>query len=93
MKIRKTGKAYYDDEVEKSRNEGILLHQILSEIIHYKDMKDILDKYEKSMQITADDRGRFETTISNLWEDDQVKSWFDGNGEVKTEVVVLPERW
>ncbi|NQZ77884.1 MAG: hypothetical protein HRT61_17530 [Ekhidna sp.] len=91
LKVRKTGKAYYDDEVEKSRNEGILLHQILSEIIHYKDTVAVLDKYKRGMQITNEDRKRYETLISNLWQDEQIKSWFDGTGEVKTEVVVLPK--
>ena len=91
LQVRKTGKAYYDDEVEKSRSEGILLHQILSEIIHYEDTSDVLDRYERGMQITSADRKRYETLINNLWKDDQVKAWFSGKGEVKTEVVVLPK--
>ncbi len=91
LKVRKTGKAYYDDEVEKSRNEGILLHQILSEIIHFEDTKRVLDKYELGMLITNDDRLRYENMINTLWKNDQVKSWFSGEGEVKTEVVVLPK--
>ncbi|MEO9869206.1 UvrD-helicase domain-containing protein [Ekhidna sp.] len=91
LQVRKTGKAYYDDEVEKSRNEGILLHQILSEIIHHEDTKDVLDRYERSMQITKEDRKRYETLITNLWKDETIKSWFNGKGEVKTEVVVLPK--
>ena len=91
MQVRKTGKAYYDDEVEKSRNEGILLHQILSEIIHYEDTIDVLERYERAMQITKEDRQRYHTLINNLWKDEQVKSWFSGMGEVKTEVVVLPK--
>ena len=73
LKVRKTGKAYYDDEVEKSRNEGILLHQILSEIIHHEDTNDVLDKYERAMQITAEDRKRYESLIINLWKDEQIK--------------------
>ncbi|SNS84314.1 ATP-dependent exoDNAse (exonuclease V) beta subunit (contains helicase and exonuclease domains) [Ekhidna lutea] len=91
LTVRKTGKAYYDDEVEKQRNEGILLHQILSEIIHWEQTKDVLDRYERSMQITPEDRKRYETLINNLWKDEQIKSWFSGIGEVKTEVVVLPK--
>ncbi len=91
LKVRKTGKAYYDDEVEKSRNEGILLHQILSEIIHHEDTSNVLDRYERGMQITNEDRKRYESIINNLWNDEQVKGWFSGKGEVKTEVVVLPK--
>lgn len=91
LKVRKTGKAYYDDEVEKSRDEGILLHQILSEIIHHNDTKGVMDKYERAMQITSEDRTRYESLINNLWKDEQTKSWFNGIGDVKTEVVVLPK--
>lgn len=91
LSVRKTGKAYYDDEVEKQRNEGILLHQILSEIYHWEQTEDVLDRYEKRMEITSEDRSRFEKVINNLWKIDQVKQWFDGSGEVKTEVVVLPK--
>ncbi len=89
LTVRKTGKAYYD-EAEKSRSEGILLHQILSEIIHYEDTSGVLDRYERSMQITNEDRKRYENLIMNLWRDDSIKAWFNGEGEVKTEVVVLP---
>lgn len=91
LQVRKTGKAYYDDEVEQSRNEGILLHQILSEIIHFEDTKFVFDRYEKSMLITEEDRKVYEKMVDSLWSNDQVKSWFSGAGEVKTEVVVLPK--
>ncbi len=91
LAVRKTGKAYYDDDVEKSRNEGILLHQILSEIVHFQDTEDVLDRYERGMQITREDRTRYEGLINKLWEDEQVKGWFDGTHLVKTEVVVLPK--
>lgn len=91
LQVRKTGKAYYDDEVEKSRNEGILLHQILSEIIRHEETAQVLDRYERAMQITAEDRKRYETLINNLWKDETIKGWFSGVGEVKTEVVVLPK--
>ena len=91
LSIRKTGKAYYDDEMEKQRNEGVLLHEILSEIIHWEKTEEVLDRYEKRMTITSEDKKRFGNIISNLWKDEQVKSWFSGNGVVKTEVVVLPK--
>lgn len=91
LSIRKTGKAYYDDEVEQRRNEGILLHQILSEIIHWEQTDRVLDRYEKRMEITMEDRNRYETTIKNLWNNPEVKGWFEGDHQVKTEVVVLPK--
>lgn len=91
LTIRKTGKAYYDDEVEQQRNEGILLHQILSEIIHWEDTTKVLDRYEKRMEITNDDRIQYEKIITNLWSNPEVKQWFEGTHEVKTEVVVLPK--
>lgn len=91
LTIRKTGKAYYDDDVEKQRNEGILLHQILSEVIHWDQTGKVLDRYEYAMQITPEDRKRYEMLINNLWKNETVKGWFSGKGEVKTEVVVLPK--
>jgi ATP-dependent exoDNAse (exonuclease V) beta subunit len=91
LTIRKMGKAYYDDEVEQQRNEGIILHQILSEIIKWEDTDQVLDRYERRMDITHDDRICFEATIKDLWKNEEVKGWFEGNQEVKTEVVVLPK--
>lgn len=91
LSIRKTGKAYYDDEVEQQRNEGILLHQILSEIIHWEQTDRVLDRYEKRMEITNADRKLYENIIKNLWNNEEVKGWFEGDHEVKTEVVVLPK--
>lgn len=91
LTIRKTGKAYYDDEVEQQRNEGILLHQILSEIVHWEQTDRVLDRYEKRMEITSDDRRRYEGIIKNLWTNQEVKAWFEGDHDVKTEVVVLPK--
>ena len=51
----------------------------------------MLDRYERAMQITREDRKRYETLINNLWKDETIKGWFSGKGEVKTEVVVLPK--
>ena len=91
LTIRKTGAAYFDPEVEKKRKEGILLHQILSEIRTKDEVEEVLDRYEKSMQITAEDKSYFSELFSHLWKIDEVGSWFEPNLEVKTEVVVLPK--
>jgi len=91
LQVRKTRKVYFDDDAEKSREEGILLHQILSEIIHFEDTADVLMKYERSMQITKEDVQLFQLLMDNLWKNEQIKSWFDGEGEIKTEVLVLPK--
>ncbi len=91
LTIRKTGAAYFDPEAEKKRREGILLHQILSEIKTKDEATEVLDRYEKSMQITTDDKGYFSKLFSELWELDMVGSWFEPGVDVKTEVVVLPK--
>ncbi len=91
IQVRKTGKTYFDDEVEKSRSEGILLHQILSEILDHTQTGEVLEKYERSMQITKEVRLRYQLLFDRLWEDEQIRSWFNGEGVVKTEVLVLPE--
>ncbi len=91
LQVRKSGKAYFDDDVEKSREEGILLHQILSEIIHFENATRVLSKYEKAMMITKDDQQKYQALFDALWKDETVRSWFNGVGEVKTEVLVLPK--
>ncbi len=91
LTIRKTGRAYYDDEVEKQRNEGILLHEILSEITHWQQADDVLARYEARNQISISDTERYGQLISRLWENEEVKEWFSSDYEVKTEVVVLPK--
>jgi ATP-dependent exoDNAse (exonuclease V) beta subunit len=91
LSIRKMGKAYYDDEIEKQRNEGILLHQILSEIRHWDQTSAVLDRYEKRNDISREDKERFGKLINALWENPQIKDWFSDQYRVKTEVVVLPK--
>jgi len=91
LSIRKTGKAYYDDEVEKQRNEGILLHQILSEITHWEMTDKVLERYEVRNEIAKADKDRYGKLIHGLWANDEIKDWFGADYEVKTEVVVLPK--
>lgn len=90
LTVRTTGRAYYDDLREKQRAEGVLLHQILAEIHHWEQADEVLDRYERRMEITVADKENFRQVFDRLWQDPQVKSWFDGTGTVKTEVVVLP---
>jgi len=91
LSIRKTGKAYYDDEVEIQRNEGILLHQLLSEIRHWRQSDDVLARYEARNEISKEDLSRYKRVIDRLWQNGEIKAWFDEGYEVKTEVVVLPK--
>jgi ATP-dependent exoDNAse (exonuclease V) beta subunit len=91
LTIKKTARAYYDDEVEKQRNEGILLHEILSEITQWQQTEEVLSRYEARNDITANDKERYAELINRLWENDEVKEWFSSDYEVKTEVVVLPK--
>ncbi len=91
LTIRKTGRTYFDKEAEEQRNEGILLHQLLSEVIHWKDADEVLDTYQKRMEITREDRDNIERIFADLWKNDEIKDWFSDVYQVKTEVVVLPE--
>lgn len=92
IKVRKSGATYLSEEAEASRQEGILLHQILSDIIHYKDSESVLNRYEQQMKITGDQRIRYASVLSGLWKQDRIRSWFDGSGQIKTEIVVLPKQ-
>jgi len=91
LTVRKTGKAYYNDDAVKQRDEGILLHQILSEIIHHDEAEEVLDKYLARMEITEDDKKNYLRLFHNIWQNDVVKDWFAGGYTVKTEVLVLPK--
>lgn len=91
LTIKKSGSAYFNPEAEEKRREGILLHQILSEINVIEEAEVVLDNYEKSMQITKEDKEYFSNLFKELWTIEQVESWFKPGKEVKTEVVVLPK--
>ena len=55
-------------------------------------MDGVLDRYEKRMDIDAEDRDRISRLFNGLWKNETVKSWFDDSGDVRTEVVVLPNQ-
>ncbi|MEM9339472.1 MAG: UvrD-helicase domain-containing protein [Bacteroidota bacterium] len=91
LAIRRMGSSYFDPDQEQKRKEGILLHQILSEVKTYYEVEEVLDRYEKGMQITVEDKGYFSSIFSRLWQNEQIKSWFSPDVKIKTEVVVLPK--
>ncbi len=91
LTIRRTGASYFDPEKEQKRKEGILLHQMLSEMRSWEETDQVLDRYQRGMQITMDDRDNFKQLFDSLWKDGLIKSWFTPDAEVKTEVVVLPK--
>ncbi|MEM6644316.1 MAG: UvrD-helicase domain-containing protein [Bacteroidota bacterium] len=91
LQVRKVGKAYYDEQQDDSRSEGVLLHQILSEIIDKKQTEDVLLKYTEAMLITNDDSKRYQRIFDRLWQNERVCGWFSSDGEIKTEVLVLPQ--
>ena len=79
-----------DKEEGDQRSTGILLHQVLSEVIHWQDTSQVLEKYVASGRLSRQDGVRFSSIFETLWKDERIRSWFEGNSEVKTEVVVLP---
>lgn len=91
LTIQKQGKRYYDDDMEKQRNEGILLHRILSEILHWELTDNVLNQYEQRNEITKEDREVYGKLIHTFWENDEIKDWFSSDYEVKTEVEILPK--
>lgn len=91
LTVRRTGVNYFDPEQEQKRREGILLHEILSNIQNWQEADTVLEGYERNMQITAGDREYFGGVFSKLWAKEEIKRWFSVNEKVKTEVVVLPK--
>lgn len=91
LKIKKLRNDLLDEKAQQKVDEGILLHQILSEIKVWSEAEEVLLKYEKSMQITSEEREIYSLLFKKLWKDKVIKSWFDTGNEVKTEVLVLPK--
>ncbi|MEM9897093.1 MAG: hypothetical protein AAF789_12055, partial [Bacteroidota bacterium] len=79
------------NQPDDPRSEGILLHSILSEIIQWQDCAVILEKYHSSSQITKKTFLQFKNVLDRLWQQDDIKYWFNGEGKVRTEVLVLPK--
>jgi len=73
-------------------NYGILLHHILS-MIHSKGQVDhILESQARAGEITLEDINKLSGMLDRLWANEKISSWFTENWEIKTEVLVLPDK-
>ncbi len=71
-------------------NMGILLHEILSRILHKEEMGNVLDEAVRAGHIDREDRRSLEDMLTGIWKNDIIEDWFGGGWEVRTEVPVLP---
>jgi ATP-dependent exoDNAse (exonuclease V) beta subunit len=90
LRIRKQSTDIGGDEKEQFRQTGILFHKILSEIIHFEEAEEVTRRYEARMELTAEEKTDFLNIFQKMLCHEEVKSWFSGRAEVKTEVLVLP---
>ncbi len=71
-------------------NYGVMMHDILSRIIHKDQAGRVLEEDLLSGKITDASKKKTEDLLKSLWENKKIENWFSGEWQVKTEVPVLP---
>ncbi|MDN5202983.1 UvrD-helicase domain-containing protein [Fulvivirgaceae bacterium BMA10] len=94
LTIKQHGADFFRAELpEKSKkiNYGLLMHELLAQIKHKKQLSEVLDTMSFSGEIDADIREKLNVDIQKLFENQVVNEWFTTDWLVKTEVPVLPK--
>ncbi len=73
----------------KKAEYGIILHALLAQIKHQKDSKIAIQKLIFEGHITASEETIIQKKLNALFEHPQIKEWFSGKYEVRTEVDIL----
>jgi ATP-dependent exoDNAse (exonuclease V) beta subunit len=90
--IKRSAKEFFNDLKTDARtriNYGIHIHSILSAITYESDADKVLDRMVAEGMITSDERPVLKSLLDELLTDEQVRSWFSPEWEVRTEVPVL----
>lgn len=69
--------------------QGILMHELFSHITTYKDINSAIEKMLKNGKISPNDAEIIKIDIDKLFENKQIKSWFDEGWEVFAEKEIL----
>ena len=94
FKLRETSESifYYDSENKLSKiDEGILVHDILSEIKTKEDIEITLDQFYERGALSKEKKGQIRDVISKIVSHPVVSDWFTDNWEIRTEVPILPK--
>ncbi|MBO4370396.1 MAG: hypothetical protein J5808_03420, partial [Paludibacteraceae bacterium] len=81
----------HDADDESVRSWGTKLHAVLSHIGQLGDLDMALDIEVREGRLAADQRSKAHDELSAMFALDDVKPWFDGSMESKTEAAILSE--
>lgn len=90
--IRQAAKGYFDTKGLARRqkiNYGLHLHSVLSRINNINDISGVIDQLVIEGMITPQEKSELTDQIATLMKSDRIRSWFETDWEVKTEIPVL----
>ncbi len=80
-----------NNQLKKSRlNKGVIIHEILSEIITKNDLDKAIGKALSKGIIDTEEAGEVKLLIEDLLHQPLISDWFSGEWEIKTEAPVIP---
>ena len=68
---------------------GNLIHNILSKVEKREDLTQVIKSFSEQGLIKNEELAEFESEIGAILEDNQIKKWFDGTGEILNEKDIL----
>ena len=90
ISLKHTVSKYWDTENHLNKVDwGNLLHIALSEIHHINDKKAVVNRLYASGQCTKEEKERLMIEIDALFECPDIKKYFTGDWEIKTEKEIL----
>ncbi len=91
LNIRKNGEDFFSRENKRQSgiNKGKLIHEVLSLIETTSDLPKAMKRIETDGKIAGSEAGKMLTELTDLLNDQEVKSWFDGTFRVVNERNIL----
>ncbi|MDH5365822.1 MAG: UvrD-helicase domain-containing protein [Cyclobacteriaceae bacterium] len=94
LAIKYNSQAFFNtttDQQQSSINYGNLIHELMARIITIDQLPKALDAMKFEGLITKIDKEELRNTVSKMFQNEEVSSWFDKKWKVKTEVPVIPK--
>ncbi len=82
-------KEYIDKEFAFKTNWGIIIHQVLSNMVTTDDMQKAIEKVYLKSIITQEQKDTIKKQIEKIFENPIIKNWFSNEWEIKTENEIL----
>jgi ATP-dependent exoDNAse (exonuclease V) beta subunit len=90
--IRRRGVNFFESETPEWKtkiNYGMLMHEILATIRSEQEAASLIDRYHQEGIISEEEKHMLSEQLNQIFLNDQVRSWFNTNAEIKTEATVL----